>query len=460
MLKRLLPETITDQAVALFAALLAGILLITAGTFTIEHGPGTEASVLNARIERLAGLAAETGRQTGPAVPVLLGDRAADGEAVFLADYSLAERVSAPRPLLVWAWRLERELADAGVRTRQIAVVHGRVPPQARPAALARPAGEEGDDDLVLSVQIRPGVWINSLSRYRGNLLAESVVWYLLPPVFILCVVAVWLFARNAVRSVGEIERCAECFGRGEQVPAVSETGPVEVRDAARAFNRMQQRLSRSISTQRTIIRAVSHDLRTPLTELRIRAEDIPDEFCRDKIIATIEEMGDIVKETLQWAQEASGSEALEPVDIAALVESLADDFMDIGHPVASRVTAPVIVRCRRVALRRAVRNLIDNALAHAESVTVRVEADAENAVIHVEDNGPGIPEDQICDVLNPFVRLDRSRNRPDGGVGLGLSIVQTIAEMHGGTIRLSNRVEGGLSACMLLPCTANAEES
>ena len=198
---------------------------------------------------------------------------------------------------------------------------------------------------------------------------------------------------------------------------------------------------------------AISHDLRTQLTLLRLRAENVdqPDE--RDRMLKTIDEMDDMLTATLSFARDEATSEISKRIDIGAFVSSIADDMADAGLAVETGPIEPgVVVECKPLALRRALTNLIDNAVKYGGKATVAMRATATQVEITVDDEGPGIPEDQLGRVMQPFVRLEESRNRDTGGIGLGLAIAASIAEAHGGKLTLSNRREGGLRAAIVLP--------
>ena len=201
------------------------------------------------------------------------------------------------------------------------------------------------------------------------------------------------------------------------------------------------------------MLRAVGHDLRTPLTSLRIRAESIPPEHGQEQIIATLNDMQEMTEEILRWAKESSGLEEVSSVDIGTLLQSLADDYADVGEAVAfNSPDKPVIAEIRRVALRRAVQNLVDNALKYGQRADVSLHRDVDHVIILVDDEGPGIPPEKLDEITKPFVRLESSRSKHTGGLGLGLAIVQSVVLAHGGELSFENRQTGGLRARISLP--------
>ena len=271
-----------------------------------------------------------------------------------------------------------------------------------------------------------------------------------------LMVVTVIVFSLWAVRRLtGPIRTFAEAadrLGRDVKAPPLPENGPIEIRRATRAFNGMQARLRRLVENRTQMLAAISHDLRTPITQLRLRAEFIEDAEEQAKTLATLEEMEAMIASTLTFARDDALAEAPRPVDLAALVESLCDDLADAGKPVSFAATEKIAVTCRPAALKRAVANLIENAVKYGGAARVSVGADAGEVRIVVEDDGPGIPPDELENVFAPFYRVEKSRGAGPGGVGLGLSVVRAVADAHGGHVRLENRDGGGLSAILEFP--------
>jgi signal transduction histidine kinase len=204
---------------------------------------------------------------------------------------------------------------------------------------------------------------------------------------------------------------------------------------------------------------AIGHDLRTPLASLRIRAENMGPEEERERLVATLGEMHATLEDILVLARTGRSSEAARPVDVAALAEAVTEELRDLGRAVEFTGGERAVLAVRPNLLRRALRNLADNAVAYGGGAQLRVEQDGEAVRLVVEDDGPGIPRERIADVLEPFRRLEESRSRESGGAGLGLAIAQAVAAAHDGFLSLENRPEGGLRAVIRLPRRA-AEES
>jgi signal transduction histidine kinase len=255
-----------------------------------------------------------------------------------------------------------------------------------------------------------------------------------------------------ASRPLRQLASAADRLGRGEMFEPLPETGPRETRQAMAAFNRMWERLDRFIRDRTTMLAAIAHDLRTPITTLRLRAEFIEDEEMKARMLETIAEMQGMAEAVLAFARDDARSEPTRATDISALAESVAEDAAEAGREVTFEESAPVTLNCRPLALRRAVGNLVDNAAVYGTRVRVKVDSDAHEVRIIIDDDGPGIPAADLERVFEPFVRLESSRSRETGGTGLGLSIARGTFRAHGGDVRLENRKGGGLRAVATLP--------
>jgi signal transduction histidine kinase len=253
---------------------------------------------------------------------------------------------------------------------------------------------------------------------------------------------------------LSELTKAAGAVAAGSGAPHVNEVGPTDVRDAANAFNAMAEKVTRTLESQRHLLSAVGHDLRTPLTAMRINLEFVEDEELRDGLMRNLEELQALTEQVLAAAKGASGEQPRQ-VDLSALVESLCTDLDELGEPVIWANHAPAPISCRPNEIKRAVRNLVENAVAYGHKAEVCISDSGDGYDVLVEDEGPGIPEYDCQRVFEPFVRLEGSRNEATGGTGLGLTLVKAIAEGHGGAVKLENRPGGGLRARMHLPRTA-----
>jgi signal transduction histidine kinase len=259
------------------------------------------------------------------------------------------------------------------------------------------------------------------------------------------------MLARRVVRPLSELTAASSVVARGGVPPHVEEKGPDDVRNAAIAFNKMTGEVTRTLESQRHLLSAVGHDLRTPITAMRINLEFIEEDDLRERLLGNLEELQALTEQVLSAARGAGG-ESKRNVDLSALVESLIADLDDMGEPVTWQNHDPAPVTCRPNEIRRAVRNLVENAVAYGARAEVQIAESADGYDVVVEDDGPGIPDNDRLRVFEPFVRLEGSRNAATGGTGLGLTLVKSIVEGHGGAIILENRESGGLRARMHLP--------
>ncbi|GAA0592421.1 hypothetical protein GCM10009416_33500 [Craurococcus roseus] len=265
-------------------------------------------------------------------------------------------------------------------------------------------------------------------------------------------VLASVLVVRWITKPLRRLATAAEDFGKGAAPVPMPEDGPREVHDAARAFNAMQARIHRLVSDRTQALAAVSHDLRTPIQRLRLRAGFLDDAEAQRSIDADLDEMEAMVEATLAFLRGDADGEEPRPTDLAAILRTLCDDAADRGADVAFTGPDHVSLRLRPVAAKRAFANLIDNAVKYGGAARVTLRDAPAAAVVSVEDDGPGIPEAAMAAVFEPFRRLEASRNRGTGGTGLGLTIARRAVEGHGGTIALANRPGGGLLVTVRLP--------
>jgi signal transduction histidine kinase len=262
--------------------------------------------------------------------------------------------------------------------------------------------------------------------------------------------------ARRVAKPLSQLAASAAEAARGGAATRVPEEGPDDIRKAAHAFNAMTDQVTRTLESQRQLLSAVGHDLRTPITAMRINTEFVEDADIRARLETNLEELQDLTEAVLSAAR-GVGWGQMRKIDLAALVESLCTDLDEMGKPVIWETHAAAPLSCRPNEIRRAVRNLIENAIAYGKRAKVGLQELAQSYEIVVEDDGPGIPDAERRRVFEPFVRLEASRSAETGGTGLGLTLVKAIAEGHGGAISLVNRSEGGLRARLSLPREAVA---
>jgi signal transduction histidine kinase len=305
---------------------------------------------------------------------------------------------------------------------------------------------------IVGGLMLPDGSWMQFSTREPVHELTfsfERILWGLAPAIAIILIGG--LLLRRTLLPMRRLAQAAERVG-GTDAQEVPEAGPRELRRVIAAFNRMQARIQRLIDDRTQALAAVGHDLRTPLARLRLRVDAIPQTELHDDIEADIAEMQAMIDSLLAYLGGESEAEKPVPVDLAVLCQTIADDAGDRGRAVHYAGPEHWERRLRPVSVKRAIWNLVENGLHHAQTVWITLEADAGAALIRVEDDGPGIPEEALERVLLPFVRLDHARARDTIGLGLGLSIVMRSVEQEGGSFTLANRPAGGLRAEIRLP--------
>jgi signal transduction histidine kinase len=341
------------------------------------------------------------------------------------------------------AQELQRKL---GPNDRQVSVKFGER------AVMVRP--DQGTSSLAFSVTAR--LQNGSSLHYLRTQIEPPRWWRDLPfsiavstlPVLI----AIALAVGRVTRPVRALARAAEQVGRGERTDPLPIIGPREVQETTAAFNAMQDRLLRFVRDRTRMLAAISHDFRTPITSLRLRAEMVEDEELKSAMTRTLDEMREMVQATLIFASESVTDEETRMVDLVSLVEAVADDELTLGHQVEIKSPDRLPYRCRPTSLKRAIVNLTENAIRYGERARLTLTAGVNSIRIRIEDDGPGIPQEKLEEVFEPFTRLEISRNPDTGGVGLGLAVARSCVRAHGGDVILSNMAEHGLRAEIILP--------
>jgi signal transduction histidine kinase len=263
--------------------------------------------------------------------------------------------------------------------------------------------------------------------------------------------IVLFLVTRGITRPLSKLALAADAVGQSVRHPPLAEEGVREIRDATRAFNTMQDRLLRYLDSRTNVLAAMSHDLRTPLTRMRLRVEAVSEERLRTRFAADLDEMEALVHGALALFKGLDDDERFEPVDMNELLSTLVAEYSEIGAAISLEGKALAPVQGKPRALKRCLRNLVDNALKFGQRAMIGVD-DGDALVIRVADAGSGIPEEFLERVFEPFYRLESSRNRDTGGTGLGLSIARDVVQTHGGSVSLRNCPEGGLIAELRLP--------
>ena len=283
----------------------------------------------------------------------------------------------------------------------------------------------------------------------RGVMPLAEWLPYVFAAQMVLLILCTWFAVRQAVRPLDGLAAAADALDPGRKVSPLSESGPSEVANAARAFNAMRDRIAHYLEERVQILAAISHDLQTPITRMRLRADMTEDTPEKDKLVSDLREIERLVQDGIAYARSSHGNgEKTSRIDLASFIDSIAYDYQDTGKAVTVQGIVQGTAVTKPHALRRILTNFIDNALKFAGAAEISVERTDEGVVvITVLDRGPGIPDDKLEAAMQPFFRLETSRNRDTGGTGLGLAIAQQLAASLDGAVRIYNRVGGGLAA-------------
>jgi signal transduction histidine kinase len=344
---------------------------------------------------------------------------------------------------------------SAGVAPLEVRAAIGNPLPRPNLSHIPPDVRQDGPPrrQVQLSVKLQPDRWITVYTRSAPvaqpifrQIVVQSLFLY-----GMVLIPLVW-FTRRLAAPLRALTSATKRVGTPEGAEPVPEIGPDDVRRLASSFNAMQQRIRSMLEEKDHMLGAIGHDLRTPLTALRVRVETVADGADRDRMVATIDEMRKMLDDILSLARVGRDREPPQRVDLAALADATLDDFEDTGAPVERADMPRAIVSVHPRAVRRALANLIDNAVKYGGKAHVSLRAEAGRAILSVADDGPGIPEDRIEDMLQPFTRIEESRSRDTGGTGLGLAIVRAVASSENGRLSLSNRPQGGLLVELSFP--------
>jgi len=333
---------------------------------------------------------------------------------------------------------------------RRTAVVFAPGGPIRPPLGLTR---DHPGSAYFLSVLLKDGSWLVLSVPGRTWGLPELQRWALWATFVgvssaIVCTIA----TRRFVRPIRQLAEAVRRFGVNPQAPPLAESGPQEFRDVIRAFNTMQAQIQKFVAYRTMMLAAISHDLRTPLTRVRLRGELIDDEIQQARLFRDVDEMQTMVDGALAFFRGDQDEEATTTFDLAGVLQTIANDYADQGIAIGYAGPAHAVYCGRPFGLKRAFTNLIDNAVKYGTPPEVELWCRDKSVTVAIRDQGPGIPADALARVFAPFFRVDRSRNRATGGVGLGLTAAQAIISGHGGEITLYNRASGGLEALVTLP--------
>jgi signal transduction histidine kinase len=464
----LLGRLIAVTVLAVLIAQAAGLVLIAEEreSFVLQSSVREWARRISETVQLLAPLGAEerasaVAQLPGPrGAPPSLPPPPADDPPRAARNLLDRERTFVRLPVLSDFERTLRAQVQAALGAGYLVTV-GRTPDASSPAIAlpvpfyeAREIAAHRDTAQRYDVAVRfpdGGTELFRITRMPGGAPLPRNLRVNLTLLLVVLVVALYVTARSITRPLSALARAADSIGRDARPEKLAEVGARELRDAARAFNTMEDRLRRYLDSRSRVLAAMSHDLKTPLTRLRLQAETLEDPALQARIVKELTEMEHMVREALALFRGLDDGEPAAPVDVNQLLEGVAQAFSEMGAAVSvsGRALAPFTGKAH--ALRRCLTNLVSNAITFGTRAQVLVEDDGE-LLIRVRDEGPGIPEAELEQVFEPFYRLEPSRNRDGGGTGLGLTIARDIAQAHGGTLVLANLPQGGLEAALRLP--------
>ena len=350
---------------------------------------------------------------------------------------------------------------DLGVGLSDVLVISEGGPPGRRGYRIVRDlvpgAGQPREESFLfapfrIGIRNKNGQWTTiqpGMHKGLTRLELRLLLWFAIS-VAVLIPVA-YFFSRWLAKPLGQFAAAAERFGRDPRSPPMTVKGSSEINKAAAAFNEMQDRLRRYVDDRTSMVAAIAHDLRTPLTRLRFRVEAAPDE-AQAKMTADIDQMEAMIAATLAFVRDAQADPHRTRLELSSLLESIVDDMAETGADVTVGKADKVVIDADSLALRRLITNLIENAIKYGARARCSLSVNDRLAEIDIEDDGPGVPTPELNRVFDPFYRREPSRNRQTGGIGLGLSVARSIARAHGGDVALQNRPQGGLRAKVTLP--------
>lgn len=448
---RLRTQLIALVVMAFLAGQVLSIWILTdERSLAVQAALGTETAGRAANVAKLLETAPANLHQqivqaaTSPLVRFEISEIAAVTEGEHHGDTAVSARVRAllgdnfSRDVRVEVHEIERTMLPVPNLSPELAELH---------ADMMR--GSIATVELEISIALSGGGWLNvgtQFERPPWQVSSAYLTSFTLSTGLIIAALF-WFAIARLTRPLSALTKATEEFGRGDSDSELSATGPAEVRKLTRSFNTMRERLKRYISDRTFMLAALAHDLRSPLTALRVQSEMVDDADTRSALNRSIEEMSGMIDSTMAFAKDLGESEPVQEISISELVQRSAqhDDVALTGSQDCRVLVRPDIMV-------RALRNLLDNARRYGSKVQVQWASEETHVEIRILDSGPGIPEDMLERVFEPYVRLEESRSRKTGGTGLGLSIARSTILLHGGELTLANRPEGGLVATVILP--------
>lgn len=462
MLNRFWPSSLYGQIlfVAAVAMLLAQVinttLLIVANNAraTVEASSMLVARVAN-QVERARLLNADDEVREGrrgrpPSIALVVSDAPVNAPG-FTGQFELAERAS--------EYLLAVDPSISSIRLSKGPI--NNLPSVLREGPMRRWAvGFNGrqkrdrpNEAILLSMKLENNKWANAAVPVRARgvfppfaLLLQTITLYLA------VLIPLALVARRIAQPLNALQQRVRDVGLTGDRPPMEPRGPSDVRDLIETFNAAEERLSSLLTEKDVMLGAIGHDLKTPLASLRVRIESVDDDSERTKMAASVDEMVIILDDILMLARVGKSAEAVQPTELGALIDTALSEFPDDANIEVAVLSQRFVAPVRPVLIRRALRNLVSNALQYGGNANIGVTRAGNCILITVDDNGPGILADQLQKIFEPFARTETSRNRASGGSGLGLTIARAIAQAHRGSVTLTNRAEGGIRATLSLP--------
>ena len=463
-IKRLWPSSLSGRLLLTIAlALLVGQLLNAALLVRAQREQALDRIAAEASVRLIA---ATDRLQQGRPLRERFGSRIerAPGFRLRRTDLTPGNPVQPDmRPVPALVSRLASILPSYGVQPARIDAALMPAPPRARRVErLAAEIGGRNERQIsqlaLIAIQRPDGQWLSvrvpvpeASVRILATIIGQTVILYL-----VMLVPLVW-FTRRIARSMGVLRDGVAQFERTQEAEPIEPTGPSDLADLTRSFNAMSARIAAMLNEKDVMLGAIGHDLKTPLAALRVRVESVPDDRQRERMVASIDDITRTLDDILTLARIGRTGDAPEPVNLGALAEMIVDEFRDLGQEVELADCPRIVVPLQLTWIRRALRNIIGNAVRYGARARVSIAPAPGRVSITIDDDGPGIPDDQIERMFEPFTRLEASRNMATGGTGLGLTLARAILHQHGGALRLENRrgaggaVEG-LRAVLTLP--------
>jgi len=459
MKRKLIPKTLRSQLVLMILTTFVVVQSINLWLFFDERRLAVRAALgLEA-----AGRAANVVRLLEAAPAALIPDilRAADSPLVrfTLSSSATVDHINHDYNNSV-ATKLQSLLGDTG--SREIRAELHQIVPQQAPVSIPPEMTQmhsimmetvTASVELEVSIALSDGNWLNISSRFHRPPIQWpwlSIASFAFATLVIMIII--WVALSRLTGPLRALANSTESLGRGETVPILSTKGPEELRRVTTAFNNMQARLTQFVAERTRMLAALGHDLRSPLTAMRVRAEMVEDTENRERLVLIIAEMQEMVESTLSFAKGMVSTEESQTIDISEFLEELTNEMSGIGSKVKLKAPSGILVRIKPVSMRRALRNVIENAVRYGKKADLSAKRVGNTVKIRVTDKGPGIPQEDLERVFDPFVRIEKSRSLETGGTGLGLSIARTLIYAHGGKIELSNLPAGGLCVEISIP--------